>query len=128
MSVEEHFSFPLRIRRWKRAAIRKRVGELAELLGIGYLLRRRPEGLSGGEAQRVALGRALASRPPILCLDEPLSSLDQDTRDGMCELLQAVTRQSGVTTLHITHSRDEARRLADVWFELVEGTVVLVRS
>jgi ABC-type sugar transport system ATPase subunit len=124
MTVEDHLAFPLRIRRWPRRTVRDRVAELAALLGITTLLSRRPEGLSGGEAQRVALGRALAARPPILCLDEPLSSLDQDTRGGMCDLLEEITRRTGVTTLHVTHSREEAMRLADVWFQLIDGGIV----
>src|SRR5216110_223761 len=83
--------------------VRKFKSELAELLGIGSILQRRTHGLSGGEAQRVALGRALASRPGILLLDEPLSALDDQTRIDMHELLKAVHAQTEVTVLHITH-------------------------
>jgi ABC-type sugar transport system ATPase subunit len=124
MTVEEHLAFAMRVRRWSRGLIRERVDELADLLGIGHLLDRFPPGLSGGEAQRVALGRALTWHPPLLCLDEPLSSLDQDTRGEMCELLATVTARTHVTTLHVTHNRDEARRLAGVMFELVGGRIV----
>jgi len=87
------------------------------------LLGRRPPGLSGGEAQRVALGRALSFRPDILCLDEPLSALDDETRAEMGDLLRKVRAQTGVTILHITHNRSEAERLADRIFLLRDGQV-----
>src|SRR5262249_28284631 len=101
----------------------KAVGELAELLGLTHLLDRYPQGLSGGESQRVALGRALAWRPRILLLDEPLWALDQETREEMYALLRSVQRQTGVTTLHITHSHAEARALGDLVLLLENGTV-----
>jgi ABC-type sugar transport system ATPase subunit len=123
MSVREHLGFALLIRKQNRPAIEQRVAELAELLGIETLLDRMPEGLSGGERQRVALGRALAARPGILCLDEPLSALDEATRDEMYVLLESVREKTGVTTLHITHNRGEAIRLADVVLLLENGTI-----
>lgn len=83
MTVREHLAFPLMIRKWNREKIEGRVVELAEMLGLTPLLDRKPLGLSGGEAQRVALGRALAFRQNILCLDEPLSALDEATKDDM---------------------------------------------
>jgi molybdate/tungstate transport system ATP-binding protein len=113
MSVYDHLAFALIVRKWPGKAIAERVAELAEWLSIGHLLGRKPQGLSGGEAQRVALGRALAARPAILLLDEPLSALDEETRQEMCELLRSVQRRSATTTLHITHSQQEATRLAD---------------
>ena len=100
------------------AAIERRVGELASLLGMEHLLDRRPQGLSGGEIQRVALGRALAMRPGVLLLDEPLSAVDEDTRGEMYDLLLSVRRQTQTTVLHVTHNRSEAERLADRLFEL----------
>jgi ABC-type sugar transport system ATPase subunit len=121
MSVREHLGFALEVRRWDSAEANRRVDELTELLGIGHLLDRRPQGLSGGEAQRVALGRALAFRPGVLLLDEPLSALDEDTRVGMYGLLRSVQRQTGVTALHVTHSRAEARALADRLFVFEKG-------
>src|SRR5437870_8445335 len=81
MSVAEHLAFALTIRKWDRSVVEARVRELAELLGISPLLERKPRGLSGGEAQRVALGRALAFHPPVLLLDEPLAALDSETRE-----------------------------------------------
>ncbi|HXX94695.1 MAG TPA: ATP-binding cassette domain-containing protein, partial [Planctomycetota bacterium] len=123
MTVREHLAFAPSVRGWEPRAIAERVEELSRLLGIGPLLDRRPAGLSGGEAQRVALGRALAARPDTLLLDEPLSALDEETREEMFGVLQAVRKDSPVTVVHVTHSREEARRLADRVF-LLEGGVV----
>jgi molybdate/tungstate transport system ATP-binding protein len=123
LTVREHLAFALVVRRWSWAAIERRVGELASLLGIEYLLDRRPQGLSGGEIQRVALGRALAMRPGVLLLDEPLSAVDEDTRGEMYELLLSVRRQTQTTVLHVTHNRSEAELLADRLFELRNGGV-----
>lgn len=123
MTVREHLAFALRIRRWTHAEIDKRVDELAGLLTVGHLLERKPIGLSGGEQQRVAIGRALAARPRILCLDEPLRSLDEETCQEMCELLKTVCSSANVTTLHVTHSMSEARNLADLIFRIENDTV-----
>jgi molybdate/tungstate transport system ATP-binding protein len=124
LTVRENLAFALRVRRWDRAASEARVEELARLLGLGLLLDRKPYGLSGGESQRVALGRALAARPGILCLDEPLSALDDETREEMYALLESVQRYAGVTILHVTHHRGEADRLADRVFHLQNGRVL----
>ena len=121
MTVYNHLAFALRLRRESAAAIQKRVEELADWLGIRPLLGRRPAGLSGGEAQRVALGRALSFRPKFLLLDEPLSALDEATRGSVVELLDGLRKAGGVTVLHVTHSRAEAERLADVRFRLEDG-------
>ncbi|MEZ6059809.1 MAG: ATP-binding cassette domain-containing protein [Planctomycetaceae bacterium] len=125
MSVRDHLAFALVVRKSSKQVIRRRVSELAELLGIGHLLDRTPPGLSGGEQQRVALGRALSFRPAALCLDEPLSSLDAETRQQMCDLLQNVRREEHVTVMHVTHSHDEAKRLADCLLLLANGSVTL---
>jgi ABC-type sugar transport system ATPase subunit len=123
MTVREHLSFALQVRRWSEEDIGRRVTELSDLLGLKGLLERKPPGLSGGEAQRVALGRALAFRPGILCLDEPLSALDEDTRDEMYALLESVQERIRVTTLHVTHHFGEAERLADKVFLLKDGKI-----
>ncbi len=123
MTVFDHLAFALRLRHWGQASIRQRVGELAELLVIAPLLQRRPAGLSGGEQQRVALGRALSFRPRLLLLDEPLSALDDQTRRQMYSLLKLVQQHEHVTALHVTHSVEEANQLADRLFRLEEGAV-----
>jgi ABC-type sugar transport system ATPase subunit len=124
MSVREHLAFALKVRRERAAAIRRRVAELAELLGIEHLLERSPLALSGGERQRVALGRALSFRPNILLLDEPLSAVDEDTKGEMYELLQRVQAETRTTALHVTHSKTEARMLAHCLFVLRDGRVI----
>ncbi|MGE3807544.1 MAG: ABC transporter ATP-binding protein [Gemmataceae bacterium] len=123
MTVREHLAFALVIRKWEQPAIAARVQELADLLGIVPLLERRPHGLSGGEAQRVAVGRALSCKPAVLLLDEPLSALDEETREEMCQLLTSVRAHTGVTTLHVTHSLGEAKRLAHKILYLRNGAI-----
>src|SRR5690606_33756157 len=86
-------------------------------------LDRLPPGLSGGERQRVALGRALSFRPRVLCLDEPLSALDDETRYQMYDLLQRAQRHEHVTALHVTHNQEDADRLADTLLRLDDGVV-----
>jgi ABC-type sugar transport system ATPase subunit len=123
MTVRDHLAFALHIRQRSRKEIAQRVDELAEVLVLRHLLDRKPAGLSGGEAQRVALGRALAANPRILCLDEPLAALDHDTRVEVRDLLKHVQTQYGVTTLHVTHDREEAARLADQQMILEHGRI-----
>lgn len=121
MTVRKQIGFSLALRKWKRQKIKSRVDELAEMLGVSHLLDRYPQGLSGGERQRIALGRALAPVPEVLCLDEPLSALDDKTRTEMIDLLKSIREQTGVTTLHITHSQLEADLMADVLFIIEDG-------
>lgn len=125
MTVRNHLDFALMIRKAPEQQCKKRVAELAELLGIEHLLDRKPQGLSGGERQRVALGRALSFYPKVLCLDEPLSALDDDTRHRMCDLLATVQKKTGTTILHVTHNQEEAERLADCLLRIEDGQVVV---
>ena len=122
LTVQQHLEFALRLRKQSAAVISERTKELSEVLGIEHLLKRSIVGLSGGESQRVALGRALSFRPSVLLLDEPLSALDESTRLEMHDLLRRVKQSTGVTTLHVTHSAAEAESLADRCFWLaVDG-------
>jgi len=123
MTVREQLGFALQVRRCSSQEISARVEQLATELGLTTLLDRRPHGLSGGERQRVALGRALAARPTVLLLDEPLSAIDEELRDDLADLLRRVQREHGFTVLHITHSRAEAHRVADVLFQLKDGRI-----
>ena len=125
LTVREHLNFALRVREWERSKAEQRVADLAGWLGLEGLMDRKPAGLSGGEAQRVALGRALSFHPDILCLDEPLSALDEESRAELCKVLQTVREHTGVTILHITHSLAEARKLADRILLLHDGTIRL---
>jgi ABC-type sugar transport system ATPase subunit len=116
--VRRQLGFALEIRHRGEKEIHERVGQLASELGITHLLDRQPDKLSGGEKQRVALGRALAAEPKVLLLDEPLSALDEDVRDEMTRLLKRVQKDHAITVLHVTHSTAEARALADVILRL----------
>jgi molybdate/tungstate transport system ATP-binding protein len=123
-SVRDHLAFALAIRRRPKGEIDARVQELSTLLGISHLLDRKPVGLSGGESQRVALGRALAIHPPVLLLDEPFSALDDETREEMYDLLRIVRAAMPVTILHVTHNRDEAARLGECLFEFRNDRII----
>ena len=123
LTVLEHLEFALRLRKCSAKVMLDRCRELAELLGIAHLLERKIVGLSGGESQRVALGRALSFQPSMLLLDEPLSALDESTRIEMQTLLRDIKTSTGVTTLHVTHNSAEAESLADRRLELSNGAV-----
>ncbi len=123
MNVREHLEFALKLRRQEAASMNSMTKELSQMLGIHHLLDRSVEGLSGGESQRVALGRALSFQPSVLLLDEPFSALDEATRSEMHALLKTVTKATGVTTLHVTHSSEEADALANRRFVLTQGAI-----
>ena len=123
LTVAEQLAFGLRLRKIEADQMAKRVEELAERLGIENLLGRMPTGLSGGERQRVALGRALSTKPRFLCLDEPLSALDEELHEEMCRLIERIHKETGVTILHVTHSPSEAKRLAGCHFRMTGGKV-----
>jgi ABC-type sugar transport system ATPase subunit len=114
MTVRQQLVFALRIRRRTIAEQEQRLEELASQLALRSLLDRRPHELSGGERQRVALGRALASKPPLLLLDEPLSSLDDETREAMQVVLAEVYSANSSTILHVTHREEEAQALSSL--------------
>ncbi|MFT7630978.1 MAG: ABC-type sugar transport system ATPase subunit [Mariniblastus sp.] len=124
MRIDQQIGFGLEIRGEKLNSRSHRVLELAQLLEIEGLLKRYPRGLSGGEKQRVALARALAFRPRLLCLDEPLSALDDSTRTRMTHFLKTIHQEEKVTVLHITHNAVEAQGLGTVQFQLQGGQVL----
>ena len=123
MSVRENLAFAPRIRGRSAGWIDDRIDRLASLLHIDELLDRSVRRLSGGEAQRVALGRALSFDPPVLLLDEPLSALDEPTRNDAYDLLRRVRSETGVTVMHVTHSRAEADALATRRLLLEDGRI-----
>ena len=121
LTVRQHLEFALEVRGWVPERRETRSRELAEWLSLTPLLDRLPAGMSGGERQLVALGRALAFHPPVLCLDEPLSALDDQTRGEIVAVLTEIRNRTGITILHITHNRSEAERLADRILHLRDG-------
>ena len=123
LSVRENLVFGLKVRRRKDEAVAA-IRELPGILGIEHLLDRDPSTLSGGEKQRVALGRALATEPAVMLLDEPLSALDEATRDTIGGELRRIHDRMGITTIHICHNFDETLRLADRMALVRDGCVV----
>lgn len=123
MKVRRQIAFGMEVRGFSQTERNRRVEELASSLDITGILDRYPRGLSGGERQRVALARALSFRPCLLCLDEPLSALDCDTRNNLMKLLKNIQQSESVTVLHITHNVEEGTQLGTVHFRLEEGQV-----
>ena len=124
MTIANNIGFALKIRKWEKHKIKERVNELAQILGIEYLLEREAHDLSGGEKQRVALARALSFYPDVLCLDEPISALDDDTKIGMYDLLLTLKNNLDITVLHVSHSKIEAKKLADIVLDFSDGKVL----
>jgi multiple sugar transport system ATP-binding protein len=123
MSVEGNIGFPLRMQRLKKAETSDRVREVAELLGIGDLLRRKPRELSGGQRQRVAMGRAIVRHPQAFLMDEPLSNLDAKLRVQMRAELVKLHRRLDVTTIYVTHDQTEAMTLGQRVAVLDKGVI-----
>jgi len=113
MKVFDNIAFPLKVARWSKKDIEKRVKEVASMLRIENLLERKPHELSGGQQQRVALGRALARKPDILLLDEPLANLDAKLREAMRGELKRLQKEFKCTTVYVTHDQIEAMSIAD---------------
>ncbi|MBD3675803.1 MAG: ABC transporter ATP-binding protein [Planctomycetaceae bacterium] len=119
MTVREQIGFAMELKFRPPQEIADRTQYLAERMKITELLDRNPKGLSGGEQKRVALARALSAEPKILCFDEPLSALDEETSHDMIELLKSLKGE--YTVLHITHNRYEVELLADRCLLLQDG-------
>lgn len=126
MSVLQNILFPTRFQNVPDAE--KRANEMAELVQIRELLKRRPSELSGGQQQRVALARALIKRPNLLLLDEPLSNLDATLRLTMRAEIRRITRELGVTTILVTHDQLEATTMADRVVCMKDGKIEQVGS
>jgi multiple sugar transport system ATP-binding protein len=123
LSVRKNAGFALRMRHAPREEIDRRVARVAEELGIAHLLDRYPDTLSGGEAQRSSLARALVRRPKVLLLDEPFASLDAPLRDQLRRAFRAAQKSEPVTTVFVTHDQDEALALADRLVVLRNGNI-----
>jgi ABC-type Fe3+/spermidine/putrescine transport system ATPase subunit len=126
LSVTDNIAFGLAVRGATRAQREQRVGELVETLGLSGVLRRPTATLSGGEAQKVAIARALAPGPSVLLLDEPLSLVDHNARLELQAELRRIHRTLDLTTVHVTHNRDEARALGDRCAVMLGGRMVQV--
>ncbi len=113
LTVAQNVAYGLVNRRRRRAEIDARVGELLELVGLPDAGRKYPAQCSGGQQQRIALARALATSPSLLLLDEPLSALDAKVRERLRGEIRALQRRVGVTTIMVTHDQEEALSMAD---------------
>ena len=113
MSVYDNIGFGLKLRGMPKAEIERRVQEVAEMLGIGHLLKRKPKELSGGQRQRVAVGRAIAREPAVFLMDEPLSNLDAKLRIQTRAMLQQLHQRLRRTTIYVTHDQVEAMTMGD---------------
>lgn len=124
MTVAENIAFPLKVKKQSKAAITQQVGEIAELVQIGNLLKRRPAQLSGGQQQRVALCRALVRKPDILLLDEPLANLDAKLRLEMRSEIRRIQKETGITAILVTHDQVEAMSMCDRIALMNAGNIV----
>jgi ABC-type Fe3+/spermidine/putrescine transport system ATPase subunit len=113
MTVRQNISFGLQVRKWSRSDVAKRVDEMLELVELTRFAEYKPDALSGGMQQRVALGRALAIKPAVLLLDEPFAALDVQLRGEMQREVRRIQQELGVATVHVTHDQDEAMSMAD---------------
>ncbi|GLR89943.1 ABC transporter ATP-binding protein [Bradyrhizobium iriomotense] len=113
MSVGENVAYGLQAHKWPRERIGKRVAEMLDLVHMGEFASRKPRELSGGQQQRVALARCLAIDPKVLLLDEPFGALDKNLRLDMQIEVKRLQRQSGITTILVTHDQEEALSMAD---------------
>ncbi|MGQ9623285.1 MAG: ABC transporter ATP-binding protein [Candidatus Caldatribacteriaceae bacterium] len=125
LTVYDNLAFPLRSRIWRveESEIQKRVAHVARVLKIEHLLERKPDKLSGGEQQRVALGRAMVRSPKIFLMDEPLSNLDAKLREEMRVELKSLQKSLGATFFFVTHDHVEAMTLGDRVAVLNQGVV-----
>ncbi|MGY5857835.1 MAG: ABC transporter ATP-binding protein [Candidatus Thorarchaeota archaeon] len=123
MTVYQNIAFGPEMAEWTRERTVARVEELADLLGIRNLLFRKVSEISGGEAQRVGLARALAKEPSLLLLDEPLSALDPQLRERLQTEIRIIQKKVKVTTIYVTHSQDEAFAISDRVAIINEGRI-----
>ena len=124
MTVRENLGYGLKVRRAGKSETRRRVDEVAGLLGLGELLDRKPAQLSGGQRQRVAMGRAIVREPQAFLMDEPLSNLDAKLRVAMRASLAQLHAKLGVTTIYVTHDQTEAMTLGQRVAVMRDGHIV----
>jgi spermidine/putrescine transport system ATP-binding protein len=123
MTLEQNIAFGLENRKWEKEKIRARVADMLKLVHMSAFATRKPQQLSGGQRQRIALARALAPKPEVLLLDEPLSALDLKLRQAMRHELRSLQKQTGITFVFVTHDQEEALEMSDRICVLGNGVV-----
>ncbi len=124
MNVKNNLSFPLKMQKFSKEEIDKRISEVAGLLRIEHLLNSKVSGLAGGDRQRVALGRAIVRRPKAFLMDEPLGTLDAEFRELMCLELRKLHNNIDATTVYVTHDQLEAMSMGDRIAVMNEGKIL----
>jgi len=123
MTVYKNMAFALKLRKYPKDEIERRVGEAAEILGIGELLHRKPKALSGGQRQRVAVGRAIVRKPKVFLFDEPLSNLDAKLRVQMRAEISKLHQRLQATMIYVTHDQLEAMTMGDRIVVMKDGFI-----
>ena len=126
MTVRENLGYGLKVRKTQKQEAGRRVGEVAEMLGLEKLLDRRPAALSGGQRQRVAMGRAIVREPKAFLMDEPLSNLDAKLRVSMRAQLSSLHTRLGTTTIYVTHDQVEAMTLGQRVAVMRDGRILQI--
>ena len=128
MNVEDNIAFAMKLKKMDKAVIKEKVDRLLAQVRLSGYEKRKVSRLSGGQMQRVALARALGAEPKLLLLDEPFASLDEDLRKEMGELVRRLHRENGITTVMITHDKEEAMELSDRLALMEEGRILAFDS
>lgn len=128
MNVYENMAFGLKLRKFSKAEIDKRIQEAARILDIGHLLDRKPKALSGGQRQRVALGRAIVREPQVFLMDEPLSNLDAKLRVQMRTEILKLHQRLNTTVIYVTHDQTEAMTMGDRIVVMKDGIIQQVAT
>ena len=124
MTVAENIGFPLEVQKVKKEERKARVEEIAKLVHVDNLLKRYPSELSGGQQQRVAIARAMVKKPQLLLMDEPLSNLDARLRLEMREEIRRIQKETGITTVFVTHDQEEAMSISDSILLMKDGYLI----
>ncbi len=126
LKVRENIAFSLKFQKMKKSQIKQKTDEMMEILDITHLKDRYPKALSGGEKQRVAIGRSIIKNPSLLLLDEPFSALDYITKESVKEILKDIHKRFKPTIIHVTHDLKEAIYFADKIGIIKDNTIVKI--